>query len=94
MGLLNLKRTYFSTIQYYIIYSLHLNQTIVLIHVSVYSKHVKVIRCDIKPESVKKCRGVENEPISGKKQRVYPQAPYFLEKAEDIVYKFCKIYWL
>jgi hypothetical protein len=44
----------------------------VLVDASAHSKHVKLIGSDIKPESVKKCRSVENEPISGKKQRIHP----------------------
>jgi hypothetical protein len=38
-----------------------------LVDVKGHYEHVKVIRCDIKRESVKKCGGVKNEPVSGKK---------------------------
>jgi hypothetical protein len=31
-----------------------------------HSEHRQVIRCDIKRESVKKCRDAENEPIQKK----------------------------
>jgi hypothetical protein len=33
-------------------------------------EHVQVIRSNIGPESVEKCRDVQNEPIFGKKLRV------------------------
>jgi hypothetical protein len=36
---------------------------IVLIDVGVHSEHSQVIRSNIEPELVKKCRDVENEPI-------------------------------
>jgi hypothetical protein len=42
-----------------------------LVNSRAYSKHVQVIRSDIKRESVEKFRDVQNEPISGKKLR-YP----------------------
>jgi hypothetical protein len=35
----------------------------VLIDVRVPSEHVQVIRSNIRPESVEKCRDVQNEPI-------------------------------
>jgi hypothetical protein len=35
----------------------------VLIDVGVTSEHVQVIRSNIGPESVEKCRDVQNEPI-------------------------------
>jgi hypothetical protein len=41
-----------------------------LVNSRAHSKHVQVIRCDIKWESVEKFRDVQNEPISGKKQRM------------------------
>jgi hypothetical protein len=40
-------------------------------------RHVKVIRCNINPELVEKCRNVENEPISGKKLRLCAPRPIF-----------------
>jgi hypothetical protein len=40
-----------------------------LVGARVHSEHVQVARSDIKPEAVEKCRDVENEPISRKKQR-------------------------
>jgi hypothetical protein len=36
----------------------------ILVNVGVPSEHVQVIRSDIGPESVEKCRDVQNEPIS------------------------------
>jgi hypothetical protein len=35
----------------------------ILVHVRVSSVHIQVIRSNIRPESVKKCRDVQNEPI-------------------------------
>jgi hypothetical protein len=47
-------------------------------------KHVKVIRCDIRLESVKKCRGAENEPISGVSLGPHFQTPpYFLQNEDS-----------
>jgi hypothetical protein len=43
----------------------------VLVDLGVPIKHVKVIRSNIGPESDEKCRDVQNEPISGKKLRVF-----------------------
>jgi hypothetical protein len=43
-----------------------------LVDVRIHYKHAQVIRSNIGPESVKKCGDVENEPISGKKLRVFP----------------------
>jgi hypothetical protein len=37
----------------------------ILIDLGVPSEHVQVIRSNIVPESVEKCRDVQNEPISG-----------------------------
>jgi hypothetical protein len=48
----------------------------ILLHVSVPCEHVKVIRSNIGPESIEKCRDVQNEPISGKKLR-YFSTPFF-----------------
>jgi hypothetical protein len=53
-----------SAVQYYIVFSLQLSQTMGLVYAGVYSKHVQVIRCDIRPGSVKKSRDVENGTIS------------------------------
>jgi hypothetical protein len=35
----------------------------VLVDISIPSEHVQVIRSNIGPESVEKCRDVQNEPI-------------------------------
>jgi hypothetical protein len=35
----------------------------ILVDVGVFSEHVQVIRFNIGPESVEKCRDVQNEPI-------------------------------
>jgi hypothetical protein len=43
-------------------------------------EHVQVIRCNIGPESVEKCRDVQNEPISfnfRKKTKGIPLHPFF-----------------
>jgi hypothetical protein len=45
---------------------------VVLVDAEVHSEHVQVIGMDIGPESVEKCRDVENESISRKTVRVYP----------------------
>jgi hypothetical protein len=59
---------------------------IVLVDGVTHSKHVQVIRCDIKPESVEKSRGVENEPISGKNLGPTFQTPlWFFENDKDTV---------
>jgi hypothetical protein len=43
----------------------------VLVDSGTLSKHVQVIRCDIKPGLVERSSDVENEPISGKKLEVF-----------------------
>jgi hypothetical protein len=53
---------------------------IILVNVKVPLEHVKVIRSNIGPESVEKCRDVQNEPISGnfrKKAKGIPLGPFF-----------------
>jgi hypothetical protein len=47
----------------------------VLVDVKIRPEHVQVIRSNIGPESVEKCRDVQNEPISGN----------FRKKAEGIL---------
>jgi hypothetical protein len=52
----------------------------VLVDVSVYLEHGKLIRSNIGPESVEKCRDVQNEPISGnfrKKAQGIPLGRFF-----------------
>jgi hypothetical protein len=36
------------------------------LNAKVHSEHVQVIRSEIEPELVEKCRDVQNKPISGK----------------------------
>jgi hypothetical protein len=55
----------------------------VVIYASAHSQQVLVIRCDIKLESVKKCRDVENEPIS-EKSKGYTLRPRFFLKHRHI----------
>jgi hypothetical protein len=43
-----------------------------IVDVRVHSEYGQVIRSNIVPELVEKCRDVQNEPISGKKLRVFP----------------------
>jgi hypothetical protein len=52
----------------------------VLVDIKIPPEHVQVIRSNIRPESVEKCRDVQNnhiEPISGKKLMVFPQTRFF-----------------
>jgi hypothetical protein len=48
---------------FWIIYSSYFTLIIVLIDVRVHLEYVQVIRSNIGPESVEKCRDVQNEPI-------------------------------
>jgi hypothetical protein len=52
----------------------------ILVDVKVSSKHVQAIRSNIGPESVEKCRDVQNEPISdnfNKKAKGIPLGSFF-----------------
>jgi hypothetical protein len=73
----------------------------VLIDVRVPSEHVQVIRSNIRPESVEKCRDVQNEPIwanfrkkaKGIHLTLFFQTPlYFLETEDSIFKTFYKYY--
>jgi hypothetical protein len=55
---------------------LYFGSIIVLVDAEFHFKHFQVIRCNIKTESVEKCRDVENETISEKLQRVSPWATH------------------
>jgi hypothetical protein len=61
---------------------------IISVDTRVHFEHVQVIRCDIAPKSVKKCRDVKNEPISGKKlsmplDQIFKTPLYFLKREEE-----------
>jgi hypothetical protein len=50
------------------------------VNVGILPEHVQVIRSNIGPESVEKCRDVQNEPISGnfrKKAKGIALGPFF-----------------
>jgi hypothetical protein len=52
----------------------------IMVDVGVYLEHLQVIRSDIGPESVEKCRDVRNEPIWAnfrKKVKGIPLGPFF-----------------
>jgi hypothetical protein len=63
---------------------------IVLVDVGPHFEHVKLIRYNIKPNWVKKCRNVQNKPILRKKQRAYlgphgQPPPYILESVKSVL---------
>jgi hypothetical protein len=58
----------------------------ILVDARAYFEHVQVIRCNIKPGSVKRFRDVENDTISAKIQRVYPCVPFLKHR-----YVFVKV---
>jgi hypothetical protein len=73
----------------------------VLIDVRIHPEHVQVIRSNIGPESVEKCRDVQNEPISSnfrKKAKAIPRGSffktplYFLETEDSIFKTLCIFY--
>jgi hypothetical protein len=49
----------------------------VLVDAGAHCKHVQVIRCVIKYDSIEKCRDFENKTISEKIQGVKPLVPIF-----------------
>jgi hypothetical protein len=61
----------------------------VLLDARVHSEHAKVIRCDIRPESVEKYRDAENGTISEKIQRVIPRANVFKTPLYFLENKYC-----
>jgi hypothetical protein len=60
-----------------------------LIDVIAHFEHVQVIRCDIEPELVEKCRNVENEKKSEGYtiELMFRHRHVFLKNEEGIVYK-------
>jgi hypothetical protein len=73
----------------------------ILIDIAVFLEHVQVIRSNIRPKSVQKCRDVQNKPIWAnfrKKARGTPLGPffqtppYFFETEDSIFKTFYKYY--